>query len=375
MTNSFNPWRTEPQQTADTNSIERAPILVTEDLALVDVVGRMAAANGAEVRVVAPEQLRVVWPVAAIVFVGADAWAESTHAVRDLPRRDKVIAVTVTADPELDVRPLIGLGVERIVELPADERWLADVLADLSDGGGKGGRVIGVVGGRGGAGASTFAASLGLAAVDSGFSAVIVDADIRGGGLDITLGIEKEKGLRWNDFSLTSGRLPISALVDNLPRVRGLSVVSHGHGGHIGVHQPQAAPSDEAMRSVIDCARRSCDVVVVDLPRDCDTQMVPLSLCSDVIVVVPSDIRSVSSSAEVIARLRERIGSVHVVGHVNPSRALSADDVAEALGMPMSAVFHEESAISAAADRGDPPGHRTSMSKAAVLVINEIAGA
>src|SRR3954468_4077584 len=75
------------------------------------------------------------------------------------------------------------------------------------------GRVIGVVGGSGGVGASSFAAVLAVVAGDS----VLVDLDVAGGGVDVLLGIERMAGARWSGLQLAGGRLAPTALISGLP--------------------------------------------------------------------------------------------------------------------------------------------------------------
>src|SRR5690349_916184 len=64
------------------------------------------------------------------------------------------------------------------------------------------GLVLGVVGGSGGVGASSFAAVLAATAGRS----LLVDLDVAGGGLDVVLGIEAEAGARWSGLHLAGGR-------------------------------------------------------------------------------------------------------------------------------------------------------------------------
>ena len=66
--------------------------------------------------------------------------------------------------------------------------------------------VIGVVGGCGGAGASTFACVLAATAA-TGWPAVLVDLDPVAGGIDVLLGIEAVPGARWSGLRLGGGRL------------------------------------------------------------------------------------------------------------------------------------------------------------------------
>ena len=88
------------------------------------------------------------------------------------------------------------------------------------------GRVLAVLGGRGGAGASVLAAGLCVTASRSGLRTLLVDADPLGGGADLLLGWEEEHGLRWPQLAEAGGRLDAQALVAALPSRGDLVVLS-----------------------------------------------------------------------------------------------------------------------------------------------------
>ncbi|PWD50709.1 hypothetical protein C8046_08650 [Serinibacter arcticus] len=94
------------------------------------------------------------------------------------------IAVAVSA-PDGDPAPT-AVGV---LQLPRDTGVLADAITVHAASSAS--RTVGVVGARGGVGASVTAALLARSAVDTGRSAGLVDL---GGGLDVVLGIEDEPG-------------------------------------------------------------------------------------------------------------------------------------------------------------------------------------
>src|SRR6266536_165036 len=114
--------------------------------------------------------------------------------------------------------------------------------------------VIGVVGGRGGAGASTFACV--LAAMSAlGGRAVLVDLDAAAGGIDVLLGIEATSGARWSGLRLDGGRLDPDMLVAGLPQW-----------GSVAVLSADVAPAPGAVGQVLDVAARA-GAVVVELGR------------------------------------------------------------------------------------------------------------
>ncbi len=70
-----------------------------------------------------------------------------------------------------------------VVELPAAETWVVELLTDATDGASRGALTVGVVGGCGGAGATTFAGALALTAAARRTS-LLLDLDPLGPGVD-----------------------------------------------------------------------------------------------------------------------------------------------------------------------------------------------
>ncbi|NHA00850.1 hypothetical protein G5V59_15465 [Nocardioides sp. W3-2-3] len=120
-----------------------------------------------------------------------------------------------------------------------------------------------MIGGSGGAGATTFACALGQWAARSG-DAVVIDCDPQGPGLDRMLGVERRDGFRWDALCQTTGRLSARALREALPRSGALGVLSWYVDGRVPTLQAFAA------REALSAARRGHAVVVVDLPRSPD---------------------------------------------------------------------------------------------------------
>lgn len=136
--------------------------------------------------------------------------------------------------------------------------------------------VIGVVGGSGGVGASSFAAV--MAAVAGG--ALLVDLDVAGGGIDVTLGIESTSGARWSGLRLAGGRLEPDALVGGLPRWGSVPVLA----------ADVADLGADAVLQVLDVARGT-GPVVLDLPRrSCPERTAAMVHCALVVVLARADV-------------------------------------------------------------------------------------
>ncbi len=65
----------------------------------------------------------------------------------------------------------VEIGADHVLVLPDGEQWLVDRIADVAEGVGRPALTVGVIGGRGGAGASTLACALAVTAAREGCAA------------------------------------------------------------------------------------------------------------------------------------------------------------------------------------------------------------
>lgn len=326
------------------------PLLVTDEPALLEEVVRVAATVGAELDV-CPDLGTAAgrWSTAPAVLVAA-------AAARRPPRLDRRADVhLVSADQEDTAvwESAVRLGASGVFFLPGDEPGLTDLLYDLAEGRPQPAPLVGVIGGRGGAGATTLAAALGVAAARQGRRAVVVDADPLGGGLDLVLGGEDAGGLRWPDLLQTRGRVSGQSLVDALPRVGDLRLLSWDRAGSLTI--PVAA-----MDALLPAAQRGAELVVVDLPRRLDdAARAALRRITVVLLVVPADLRSTAAAARVAAALAVHCSEVRVVVRGPAPGRLSAEQIATSLGFPLAALLRPEPGLAGALERGEPPGSRS----------------
>ncbi len=265
-------------------------LVLTADPDVLEDLLRLAAAAGTEIEV-APDAgaARRSWAAAPLVVVATDALPSLERS--RLPRRGGVVLLHDDLDDAEVWQRAVGVGAEHVVFLPDAERWLSERLADAAEGGTATAPVVAVLGGRGGAGATTFACALGLTAARTGRRALLVDGDPLGGGVDLVLGGEDDRGVRWPDLAGTRGRVPSAALVDALPTVHGLSVLSWDRG-------PVLSVPVEAVRAVLDAGRRAADLVVVDLPRVLDdASRAVLAASTTALLVVPAEVRAAAAAS------------------------------------------------------------------------------
>nr|WP_078944898.1 septum site-determining protein Ssd [Streptomyces flavochromogenes] len=324
-----------------------APLIVTEDLGLLDDLLRLCAAAGVEPEVHhrVPER-RASWTDPPLVLVGDDAAERCRGAVR----RPGTVLVGRDRDDSEVWRLAVEIGAECVLRLPDAEGLLVDRIADAAEGMGRQATTVGVVGGRGGAGASTLACGLALAAARAGRRTLLLDGDPLGGGLDVLLGGEREEGRRWPDFAASKGRLAGGALEESLPSVRGVRVLSWGR-------EPAAALPAEAVRSVLAAARRRGGVVVVDLPRAADPAAVEALAQLDLgLLVVPGELRAVAAAHRVATTLSTGVRDLRAVVRGPYAAGLDERWVADALRLPLAGELPYDPGIVADQDAGVPPG-------------------
>lgn len=337
------------------------PLILTTDQQLLDELLRLAVAAGVDAEVAAdPGAVRRSWRGAPLVLVGSDRAAEVAR--RDLPRRAGTILVGRDPDDGGVWQQALLIGAEQVAILPDCEGWLAERLADAAEGPRAAGRTVCVIGGRGGAGASTLATALAVTAANRGLPTTLIDGDPLGGGLDFLLGEEHADGFRWPDLAEVRGRVTAAALRRALPAFGPLSLLSWDRGKVLRV-------PPEAMRVALAAGRRGSELVVVDLPRQhpdlgsphwCEPALVA---GGPVLVVVPADVRSVAAAARVVAALEEHATDLRVVVRGPSPADLSPQMIAASLGLPLAGSLRPEPKRASRQERGEPPAlqHRSPL--------------
>ncbi|MEU7023425.1 septum site-determining protein Ssd [Streptomyces sp. NPDC046203] len=324
------------------------PLIVTEDLALLDDLLRLCAAAGAEPEVFhAVPEPRSGWTRPPLVLVGDDAASRCRGATR---RPGVLLVGRDLGDDPGKWRRAVEIGAESVLDLPRDESRLVDLLADAAEGVGRPALTVGVLGGRGGAGASTLSCALALAAARTGRRTLLVDGDPLGGGLDVLLGGERAEGRRWPDFAASKGRVAGAALEESLPLVRGVRVLSWDRGDPVPV-------PPEAVRSVLAAARRRGGAVVVDLPRRIDATATEILAQLDLgLLIVPGELRAVAAAHRVARATGRVLRDLRVVVRGPYAPGLDERWIADALRLPLVGELPAEPGPATAGDGGPPPG-------------------
>ncbi|WP_435241239.1 septum site-determining protein Ssd [Streptomyces cucumeris] len=336
-----------PERPAETEEQRNGPLIVTEDEELLDDLLRLCAAAGAEPEVAHGAPTRSgSWEAAPLILVGDDAAAR----LRGRTRREGVLLIGRDLDDHGIWRRAVDLGADHVAFLPDAETWLVDRIADVAEGVGRQALTVGVIGGRGGAGASTLACALAVTAARAGRRTMLIDGDPLGGGLDVLLGGEGADGLRWPAFAESRGRVAGGALEESLPELHSLRVLSWDRGDAVVI------PAS-AMRAVLAAARRRGGVVVVDLPRRIDDATAEALAQIDLgLLVVPSELRAVAASHRVASTVGMVLRDLRAVVRGPCGPELDDEEIAGLLGLPLAGQLPPEPGLSAALDDGEPPG-------------------
>lgn len=326
-------------------------LLLTRSSPTHDAVVPLCAAAGTGVEACAEPSLALAsWGRADLVLVGADLAPEVVALAP--PRRPGVHLVGVGPREE-SFRHAVELGAASVIDLPEASAWLVDALADVGERASPG-RVVGVVGGSGGAGATTLACA--LAQWHAGRApTLLVDADPLGPGLDRLLGMEDAPGVRWEGLSDTSGRLGARALRESVPRREHLGVLTWS-----GLRRGLDLPT---VRRILPSAVRGHDLVVLDLARQGGAALAELvDRCDDLLVVTPATVPGLAATARLVADLG-RAGRAGLV--VRPGSVGDAD-AEQVTGLPVVAVVADQRGLAASVDRGlGPLTRRGSLARAA----------
>jgi secretion/DNA translocation related CpaE-like protein len=342
------------------------PLLVTADGGLQDAVLAVAAEARVEVTIAAEVGAAgALWPAAPLVLLDA-ALVEPALRTLPLPRPGLVVVSRAIDDPAI-WRHLVEIGAEHVVELPQGAPWLferfgrsldTDPTADL----------LVVAGAVGGAGASTLAAALAHHARESGPRAVLVDLDPTGGSLDLLVGAEDVPGARWDELSGITGRVDERVLREALPYSGGLPLLSWPVDSDL-------EPGPGAVSQVLDALCRRPGLVVVDGGRAADPRVaVALARCRTLVVVVALRVRAVAAARRLVRRVPAHVSPMVVAREPAPG-GLTAEDLADALGLPVTAVLLDDRRRGATEELGGPPPSSSAWRRVCDAVLKAQAAA
>lgn len=246
--------------------------------------------------------------------------------------------------------------------------------------------VVGVVGARGGAGATVTAAALAAELARRG-TAVLVETG-PGPSVDTVLGLEAHPGLRWPDLTGAIGSVDAALLAGNLMRWRGCAVLPTDDA------RPGPPPA-AVVPDVLTALAVAHASVVLDLHRadvlaaarvgagpdagdpvagedgevgGCGDALV--AACRTVLVVVPRDVLGVAGARLLRDALVAPGRRVGLVTRGPAPGGLGAVDVARAVDLPVVASLPRVRELGGALDRGVGPV----LPPVAARVVSRLAG-
>jgi Flp pilus assembly CpaE family ATPase len=280
---------------------------------------------------------------ASVVLAGGSAL--DGMAGRPLPEGTAVVGLA--AGPELPEvsRAALRCNAHEIVCWPEDRSALRGILRDAasrarlaarrSDG-----RIIGVVGARGGAGATTVAAMLARA-----LDAVVVDLDVTGAGQSAFLAGDAESTLA-----------EVFAVIDDLdPPGFSAALTPHAAGRALTSTPRSIAPSADQASRLAALMRAAVPMSVCDLGRAADAvARAVLAEAATVVCVCAPDVasmrgaRAVRDASDVTMRI--------ALNGVRRGR-VTAREAARVLGVEPSVVVPADRRVRRAGEAGRLPGH------------------
>lgn len=237
-----------------------------------------------------------------------------------------LLVVTTEATPPAALwRAALATGARAVLALPGQSEELLAQLAELVRPR-TAARLLGVVGGCGGAGASSLAARLAAAARRHG-PVTLVDADPLGGGLDLLVEAPPGEGPGW-ETAAGLGTGDGDALRAALPLVDEVHLMVAGDGP--GPRAQDLSPALAALAPiggtvVVDLAPGLVPAVAAQLDR--------------LLLLVPAREHAVRAAARRLAGWGLRPGQVELV--VRRRGPLAPQDVAEDLRLPLAAAFRD----------------------------------
>jgi len=329
------------RQPGSVTSLSPVVLTLLSDAELSDNIDRLAAAVGLRT-VRAQNPPRKLWLTAAAVILDEDGARRCVRA--GISRRGGVFLIgTSEPAPSLWARA-VEVGAQQLCVLPAQEAELVGHLSEAAQMGRVApnrGRVIAVAAGRGGGGASVFAAAL---AQHAG-QALLVDLDPCGGGVDLLLGVESAPGLRWPEMAAASGRLSWVAVREVLPHKGDMSMLSCTRTYH------EIDPG--AAQAVVDAGRRGGATVICDLPRPLNSAALCVLESTDLVVVITScDVRAVAATGAVAGVIRAVNPNLGLVVRGPAPGGLRAAEVVDVTAVPLLAAMRPEPMLAVQLEQG-----------------------
>ncbi|AVZ41010.1 chromosome partitioning protein [Dietzia sp. JS16-p6b] len=269
-------------------------------------------------------------------------------ASRDVDTADVVVTDRHHADPRPGGARVVRVGTEdapdddEVVRLPSGTADLVGAL--LAPVASARGSLVAVVGAVGGCGVSTLAAAIAVRAADFGRT-LLVEADPRGTGIDLVLGVESEPGLRIEDVRAELGGPDPDALWGAAPEiVTGCRVLARSRDRD---EAPVARSASDGALGAVSAHRSAGGLVVCDVGGFAAGD--PVLARADLVVVVT---RADFQGAVAAGRITHDLAGVTLVIRAHRGDPLEPADVADAAGVARWHVLPEVRSVRRLAGNG-----------------------
>ncbi len=238
----------------------------------------------------------------------------------------------------------------------------------------KRGRVVAVMGTKGGVGKSVIATNLAAALASEGQSVVLVDLDLASGDDGIMMKLEPARTIR--DAVAASDRLDVELLEGFLtPHSSGVRVL-------LAPARPEDAETVTASRvaRILELLRETADLIVVDTPSAWDEATLAAADASDSILAVTGmELTSIKDTSVMLSRLAQLgrgNGTVKVVLNRADSKVLIEEkDVERALGRSIVSRVPSDRLVPRSVNKGTPlvmDAPRSGVAKAVIDLARSI---
>jgi pilus assembly protein CpaE len=292
----------------------------------------------------------------------ADAWVICPSAARQLrhPAIRHQLPKVVLVAQEMTVpvlREAIELGTHGVFAWPEERDDLSDLIARSTRQGSETesgrGRVLAVVGARGGAGTTFLASNLAATFAVEGLRCVVVDMDHGFADLTVALGVPLEDPPR-----TVSDLVPVT---DELSPEHVEDALYQHSAGFFALLAPQEPGEVSAVppglyAGAVALLAGSFDVVILHVPRAIEeVARLAVMLADDVLLVANQDLFSLFGARRIVAALGLGQGakSCRLIVNKLAKHEVTSADLARVLGMTPLAGIRFDPAVKRAQDRGE----------------------
>jgi pilus assembly protein CpaE len=307
-------------------------------------------------------------PLIMIVDVDGMEIDEIESGLTELTRLGSSVLVLGTVNDVNYCRRIIRTGARDYLIKPVDAETLGEVFVRLEqpeEEGKPGGRVVGLIGARGGVGVTTLAINTAWVMAERLSRRVaLVDLDMYAGNIALALDIEPTRGLR--EAIDDPDRVDDVFLKNAMAKFgKSLSILATEE-----AFDDTMAMTDDKYLTLADNMRNNFDMTILDIPRHFIMREPALfSRCDEIVIVTELNLQSLRDSNRLsrLMRVRNSKAKIHVIANKTPAKPdVSAKEFEEGMESALRCNFALDSkALAKASLQGEPlvsadPKHKMS---------------